>query len=301
MTFNEFSAAIKGSMEQYNSAGLIDDLSIYNWMIEGMNEFSTLPTIRIEYIINVRNNKGTLPDGFKSLYSAVKCEPYACTIDEDKPVDVLQDIYHYKVRELKNEDWNFCNPCDIQETDTCVVEKVYFHNGTRGNFYYNNLEPLKLRLTSHTRKSKCDSNCLNFSVNNAQNEISINEKTIYTNFKEGSVFIVYNGYEEDEDGFIMIPESKEDNLFKFLRAYVKREIIRKILENSDNTTNEQFLFSLYDSDVKLYQPKVSGSLKMKKILGGINHYNNKINKEFGVYNFGSFSHNQSNRIDFLVT
>ena len=81
---------------------------------------------------------------------------------------------------------------------------------------------------------------------------------------------------------------------------MKREIIRKILENSDNTTNEQFLFSLYDSDVKLYQPKVSGSLKMKKILGGINHYNNKINKEFGVYNFGSFSHNQGNRIDFLV-
>lgn len=300
MTFNEFTASIKGSMEQYNSAGLIDDMALYDWLLEAMNELSILPTIRNEYIVNIKNNRGKLPDGFKSLYSALKCEPLAVTIDSEEPKDILQDIYHYRVREIKNQDWNICEPCEITQTDSCVVEKVYFHNGTRGNFYYNNLQPIKLKLTPFTKKTKCDRDCVNFSTINSPYEISINQKTLYTNFKEGNIFVVYNGYEEDDEGFIVIPETEENNLEKFLRAYVKREIIKKILENSDNTTNEQFLYSLYDGDVNKYQARAVGEFKMKKVLAGMKNYERAVKREFEVYNFGIFSHNQRNRIEFIV-
>ena len=99
----------------------------------------------------------------------------------------------------------------------------------------------------------------------------------------------------------MIPESSEDNLFKFLRAYVKREIIFKMLENSDSTTNEQFLFQVYTSDMEKYKSRAIGEFKMKKVLGSIDNYKRKIRKEIEVYNFGKYSYNERNRIEFLIT
>lgn len=301
MTFEEFYSDITSDMEQYYNAGLIDKISIYNWLISGINEISILPTIRIESIISIKNNKGKLPDGFKSLYSAVKCEPFVCKIEDDSQKDILTDIYHYKVRELKNEDWNFCNPCEIEQTETCVVEKVYFHNNTRANFYYNNLKPIKLILRPFVKKTICDKDCVNFSVHDSPFEISINRKTLYTNFKNGNVFIIYNGYEEDDEGYIIIPETEENNLEKYLKNYVSREIIRKILLNSDNTTNENFLYQMYDSETNKYQSKAVGEYKIKKVLNNINNYTKKIKREFEVYDFGKFSYNERNRIEFLVT
>ena len=300
MLFNEFTADIKKSLKQYASAGLIDDLSVYGWLIEALNELSILPTIKAEEMLTVKNNSAKLPEGFKSMYSAVKCEPYVATIDEPQD-DILQESYFYKVRELKNEDWNFCNPCDIVETDTCVVEKTYFHNGTKANFYYNNLQPLKLKMTPYVKRTKCDKNSPNLSINNAPYEISINNKTLYTNFKEGTIFLIYNGYEHDEDGFIIIPETEENNILKYVRAYVQASIVRETFGNSDNTTNEQFLYTLYSQERDKYLTRSTGELKLKRVLDGMGSYRSKINKEYSVYDFGSYSKNNNrNRTDFIV-
>lgn len=285
MIFQEFSASIKSVLQQYSSAGLIDDMAIYEYMLDGMSELSLLPTIRIETVLEVRNNKAKLPEGFKSLYMAIKCDPHKAVIDSEEPQDFLQDIYYYKVREVKENTWNICEPCDIDEKDSCVVEKVYFHNGTRGNLYYNNLIPVKLNLTRHTRRTQCDPNCRNLSVNDSPYEISINKNHIYTNFKSGQIFLVYNGLEEDEDGFIMIPETAENNIYKFLKAYVIREFLKRMFANSDNTTNEQFLYQMYDRDAEKYQMKAGGELRMARVLPQMSNYSRKIRREFEIYNF----------------
>ena len=299
MLFDQFLAEIKGSLKQYNSAGLIDDMDVYSYLIDALNELSILPTIRIETVLNVKNNTAKLPDGFKSMYLALKCEPYKVAIDEPEP-DVLQDFYFYKVRELKNEDWNFCNPCEITESDTCVVEKTYLHNNVRANFYYKNLEPLSLKMTSHVKRTSCDKDSPNLSIKNTPHEISVNNKTIYANFKEGKIFMIYNGYEHDEDGFIIIPEESE-NIMKYLKASVKKNLMLNFMENSDATSNENTLYTLYATDEDKYYRRTVGEIKLKKVLNGMDNYRAKIKKEFAVYNFGEYStNNKSNKIDFLV-
>lgn len=301
MLFEEFLAEIKSSMEQYNSAGLIDDISVHSWIIDAMNELGCLTTTRIEDVISIKNNKGSLPEGFKSLYIAVKCEPHVYTIDENCDKDILQDIYFYGTREIVNSTWLQCDPCDVDVNETLVVEKFYLHNGLRGNKYYNNVKPLKLKLTPYVKRTKCDKDCANFKMNSAVDEISINNKTIYTNFKEGNIFIIYNGYDKDEEGYVIIPDTPEENVYKYVKAYVKREIIKKILENSDNTTNEQFLYSLYENDVNKYISRASGEIKMGIVLKSISSYKNQMKKEFSIYNFGtSLSNNNRNLIDFIV-
>lgn len=302
MLFSEFLASIKSAMRQYASAGLIDDMSVHEWLIEGLNTFNILPTIKIETILNVKNNSVKLPTGFKSIYSAIKCEPYACTVESDEGKHVLQDFYFYKVRELKNTDWNFCEPCDLEETESCVVEKLYLYDGrAKVNFYYKNLENIKLKLTPHVKRTQCDKDCLNFSIHDAPYEISINNKTLYTNFNEGNIFMVYNGYEEDEEGFIIIPETDEGNLNKYLMAYVKKQIILELLTNSDNTTNEQFLYQIFERDESKYLAMTMGEIKMKRVLGSMDNYRKKIKKQFSVYDYGKYSFNTNrDRIEFIV-
>lgn len=300
MLFSEFLAGIRESLKQYDSAGLINDMTVYDLVIDGLNKFSILPSIKIETIINIKNNKGKLPDGFKSIYSAIKCEPFVYTTEDNSP-DILQDIYFYKVRELVNTDWNFCEPCELTETDTCVVEKLYLHNGTKANFYYHNLQPLKLNLTPYVKKTICDKDCVNFSVKQSPYEISINNKTIYTNFDKGNIFLVYNGYEEDDDGFVIIPETDQGWLKEYLVNMVKRNIIENVLANSDNTTNEQFLYTLYLQKENDAFIKAMGEMKLKRVLYGIEHYKHKVKRELSVYNFGTYSHNHiGNRTEFIV-
>lgn len=123
---------------------------------------------------------------------------------------------------------------------------------------------------------------------------------MYTNFREGNIFLTYNGYEEDEEGFIIIPETEEGNLEKFLKAYTQKEIIKTMFLNSDNTTNEQFLYSIYAGESELYKARTMGEFKMNKLLYSLrNTYPNQLKKEFSLY--GTQSDKNYNRIEFLVT
>ena len=220
--FSNFLAEIKRSFRQYDSANLINDMDVYEWVIQGLNALNILPTIRIETILNIKNNKAKLPDGFKSIYYAIKCEPHSYRIDVENK-DIEQDFYFYKVRELKKQEWNSCDACDTIETDTCVVERTFLHTGEKVDFYYKNLQPIKLKITPYIKRTQCDKECVNFKMNSSTYEISINNNTVYTNFKDGNIFMVYNGYEEDEEGYILIPDTLEGNLSKYLKAYVKKK------------------------------------------------------------------------------
>lgn len=302
MRFEEFASDIKSSMQQHVVSGLIDDMKIYDLMLEGLSDLSTLPTIRIETVLTVKNNKVKLPDGFKSLYSAIKCEPFAIVTDsDDSPEDILLDIYQYKVREVTNGTWNICKPCDVDITESCVVEKVYLHNGNKHNLVYNNPSMLKLKLTPYVKKTKCDKECVNFSEKNSPYEISINNKYLYTNFSEGNIFLTYNGYDEDDEGFVIIPETNTNSVQKYLKAYVTKELMKQVMLNGDATQVEQTFYTLLSQEASKYLQQASGELKMSRLLPTLGDYTRKIRRQFDVFNYGKLSSNGSNRIEFLVT
>lgn len=283
MKFSEFLAEIKSSLKQYDSANLIDEVDVYNWMIQAMRRFGNLPTIQIEKSLEVKNRKAALPEGFKSLKMALKCEPdrYEC---DQKAHDVLQQYYFYKTWETNQTEYSICEPCESTEKQTCVVEKVYFHNGGKANFYYK--KPEWLELVSYTKKDVDLTGCMNLKVKNAPYQISINNKTLYTNFNSGVIYIIYNGFEEDEDGFVEIPETNNGNLELYLQYYVKRNIIEQILGNSDNTTNEAQLYTLFQTNELQYFSLAKTELKFKNIGIGLKNYAKKVKREFKVYNFG---------------
>ena len=299
MTFNEFLSEFKNSMKQYDRSNLIDDITVYTWVLDGISHFGLMPTINNKKIINIKNKKGSLPDGFKSLKLALKCEPYGYYTEEDSK-DLLQSIYTYTVKTTDTTSWNSCDPCDTTSCESTIVEKTYLHTGKPIEFYYRN--PQLLSLTPYIKKEVCDKDCVNFKVKNSKYEININGKTIYTNFKEGNIFIVYRGYEEDDEGFVIIPDTNQGYLKTYIEYFVKRRIIEDIIGNSDNSTNEMALYQMYQSQEMQYFSLSKTELKFKDIEIGLKNYRNKIKKEFTIYNFGGRSNiSGRNKIEFLVT
>lgn len=284
MLFKEFLADIKSSLKQYDSANLINDMDVYNWVIQGMRRFGNLPTIQIEKSLEVKNRKVALPEGFKSLRMALKCEPdrYEC---DEKAQDVLQQYYFYKTWETNQTEYSICEPCESTEKQTCVVEKIYFHNGGKANFYYK--KPEWLKLVSYSKGDLDLKGCFNLAVKNSPHTISINNKTLYTNFNSGVIYIVYNGFEEDEDGFVEIPETNNGNLEQYLQYYVKRNLMEQMITNSDNTTNEFQLYQLFKADELQYFSLAKTEMKFKNIETGLKNYAKKVKREFKIYNFGT--------------
>lgn len=263
-------AEVRNSLKQYDSAQLIDDLSIYNWTFSALKKFGNLITSEHQVVIDVEKSLAKLPDNFYSLKKAIKCDSgwYESELEED----VLQGSYFWKERTEKADTWNRCTDCEKEFTEKTVVEKIYFRN-KETKFCYKN--PIYLKLGKHINKDFYSKDCANKYVKNCPYEITINNKTLYTNFDCGKIFIEYYGLELDTDGKPYIPETPQDRLETYLTYHIKRKIYEDVYLNSDDTgiegkiqyllAQEQSEFSLALTDIKAATLTYGGFAKVAKI------------------------------------
>lgn len=259
-------AEIRNSLKQYDTSGLIDDLSIYDRTYKALRKFGNLITTKMETIIHVSDGKAALPSNFQSLKSAVKVDK--SHIETDLSDDVLQSTFFWKERTEQITDWNRCEDCSKEYTEKRIVEKVYLHE-KQVNFCYKN--PCYLKLNRYTQKDSYARNCLNLKVESPF-EISINNETLYANFKEGDIFIEYYGFETDEENKPYIPDTPQSRLETWLTYHLKRMIFEDIWLNSDDTgieakiqyllAQEQAEFSLAMTDIKAATLTYRGFFKL---------------------------------------
>lgn len=275
MTFDELLSRIKSTFKSYNSVGLIDDISVYEWYVESLKKFGALPFELYEEIVEIKNGQGKLPEGFRKLIVALKCEPFTYRTEHKKH---LQDARFWVERHEKSFLWDSCDECCVTEGEKHIVEKLYYNEHVCTYFYKN---PILLNLTDGVNKKMCTTDCANLKIKNSPYEINIIKgKTLQTNFKEGSVFIRYRGFEEDEEGFIVVPETFNGHLEDYITSYVKARLMESIIANGDATGGEQSLYTLYRQDERNSEIKAFTELKAK----GFNKesrvaYRNKLRKE----------------------
>lgn len=223
-------AEVKNSLKQYDAAQLIDELSIIDNTFKALRKFGDLITNEYEIVVPVRDGKGVLPKNFSTLVFAIKCDKG--WVDSDLEQDILQNSFFWKERTEKTDTWNECKDCSKEHSEKTIVEKIYFRD-KETRFCYKN--PTLLKLNKYSKKDFISKNCLNKTVKNCPYEISINNTTLYTNFKEGEVFIKYHGFELDENGKPFIPETPQERLETYLTYHLKRKIFEDIWLGGDDT------------------------------------------------------------------
>lgn len=242
MKINTFIAEFRAENESYDASGLIDDASLYKWIIDAMKPFGQNIMTLQDTVVDVRGKEGFLPRHFHTLYIAYKCDNKGYNVDP-KYIDTLQQSYMWTERIKRGFKWNSCEPYCKEDTEEIITEKVYFREiDDTVDFYYN--YPVMLKLGKTMKRNKCHEKCRNLIVRDCPYEIIINETTLYTNFKEGNVYMQYYGLPLDDDGKLILPEVGNGELLKYIDYYVHLKFYEKLLKNKDDE-NIITLFNYY--------------------------------------------------------
>jgi|TARA_R110000744_G_scaffold205725_1_gene324387 hypothetical protein len=228
-------AELKSDFSRDFASGLIDDSSVKRWSMNALKKFGENLMVVQEATVEVSNGKGTLPSNFHSLYAAVLCNPrcYNKISGESK---VFESNIWVETTE-KSIIWDSCDGSCTTESEKTVTEQVIVDDCVIEKHYTN---PTLLRLGKNIKRGDCGTGCLNNVNTPCNNEITINNRTLNTNFKEGTVFIQYYGLELDDCDFPIVNTDKGE-VETYVEYHIKRRLMENKLSNGDDYSGGNLL------------------------------------------------------------
>lgn len=261
MKFQEFLSNLRHQMRQYSDSGLIDDADVLMWVTAGLKKFGSTIMVDHETVVEIQDKRGFLPENFYSLKHAVKCNKDFIQCDKESEKILVKSLFWTDVQ-VKQKEWNICTEeCLKNRVEEFTIRETTYIDGNAFTKYYKN--PIELKLAPAFKKSICDNDCLNKYRSTSPYEINILGKTIYTNFKEGDVYLRYKGLEMDEDGLVIIPDTDKGELETYLMYFVKRNIYEVIAGNND----DQNVASMFKYYIELEKVQLGLALTAAKFSG----------------------------------
>lgn len=239
--FEQFVAEIETSLSNYSDSNDIDRQSIKTWLIQALRKFGKNICEKNETIVEVKNSMALLPETFKSLTIALKVETKPFEERENKQL-ILERQYIENPAIWDSLTLQYVvNYCETK----IVIEKVF---ANKENHIIYDIHPLSLE--EHINKGTVDLDCFNMlpSIrNNYPNKISIVNRTLRTNFKEGFVYLKYNSLPQ-EDGEIAIPVYTNGALLEYLENEMKWRIAENLIANNKASQGLTQLYSTWKSE-----------------------------------------------------
>lgn len=245
MRLSEFIAEIKTSMKSYDSANLIDEISIHNWVIDELKRFGSNIMDLQEEVLFVKNGRTFLPDNYWHMRLAARVNITNFeSLEEGTDVRFSRELYDEIERSAT---WSTTGESGE------VTEKTYTKvvNIDKKRVELNMNQPVLLNITRGVQRKRLDYECINLSEkfrNKSPFDTVINNRTMQLNFRNGVVYIQYYGL-MSEDGEIIIPETQHNRLKTYLEYYVKSRIIEDLIVNNDDP-NKVNLLQYFDAKAK---------------------------------------------------
>lgn len=228
ITLEEFTAKIETTFSIYAETNDIDRQTIKTLVIECLRQFGKNICDKRDAIVEVKNSRAVLNENFKSLILALKlgdADPLKKKKVEKKLIVEKQKIENPVKWDAIQRDY-VANYCESK----ILTEKTYVYN-QKNDLYYN-YEWLSLK--QGIKSTSLDVKCLNMhpSIRGAYpNYISITNRTINTNFKEGKIYLQYNALPSDEDGEIGIPIISTGDIDKYIENHVRIHLSQHLIIN----------------------------------------------------------------------
>ena len=250
ITLDEFIAEIESTFKIYADTNDIDRVLIKTIVINELRKFGKNICDKREAIVDIKNSQVLLPENFKSLILALKLTPNEeldCKDNTEKRLIIeRQHIENPAEWTTTTRDY-FVNYCESK----IVTEKVYAYNERVDKFY----TPHFLSLYKGFSNSSLDTNCLNLhpSIRDSYSDkISITNRTLRTNFREGKIYIQYNSLPEDEDGEIVIPIISTGSILNHIKNKVRIELGQHLILSQLNTSGLKELLPIWLQNERLY-------------------------------------------------
>lgn len=208
---------IKRELKSLNAVNKLDEADFALYTAEVLKMLGIGSYREEEAILTVVNKKAQLPKGFMQLYSAQSCTK--CHDEFIAPVLINTTIVTNDITCEILKQSPTCNiNCEGTTTEKVTVKEYVSQDCTRLR-KWNVAHYLRL---SPNVKDVCATNCPNINIS-CNDEITISNKTLYTNFDNADIYIQYYALPLDEDNTPLIPDVIE--IEKMIEWYIKKEIL----------------------------------------------------------------------------
>ena len=238
MTITQFIAEIESDL--FNYAQDIDRVGIKTDVMNQLKIFGVNISEIYEKVLDIKNSKVTLPDNFKSLKLALKLNPQGSIIEGED----FENSYIYKERIVNPRYFDQVNQEYVNPLCSAIVTERIVYKNSKADFYYNYE---MLSLVKGIKKDVIDNRCGNIGKQ-APHTINITNRTLNTNFNQGTIYIQYYALPE-EDGELSIPEITTGDILQYIRQYVKVQIAEKLIANNQNPIGISQLYPMWKQEL----------------------------------------------------
>lgn len=233
----------------------IDEDILYREAVLATKELGNLSTDFYEDVIHIEKGKGILPSNFYRMDLALLCDYH--DVCETTPLEVRRLIQTDYVVELDffKTKWVDCNTCCKESSYSSLDRHIFLKRTIGGVKYYDKFNPVTI--AKHSIKSSCTPNCEN-KYFNCKKELTINYRqgTIHTNFNEGSLYVKYKGFPQDDDGNIDFNDTHNGNFERYVE-YVLKVKVAEMLMGVAGASHIANLFQYFIQNRDRYRLKAS--------------------------------------------
>lgn len=225
-------AEVREELRSYLDTGMVDDSMFPIWVNQCLQKLgkSTFPVK--DKVIMLSDFEARLPDDFYGEREVWICSDFKFSYQNPA------SVYTYTSTRLDSPDL-YCHRCEECEHPD-VITAIYKTTNTEA-FSFSVSSLLK---PGNVKTRKCDLPCANLN-STCLDTYEIHNNKIVTNFREGTIYLVYYSTESDCSDNQLIPDSYR--IKEFIKAFLKQKLFEQIFnQTTDETFNQSYKkFEMY--------------------------------------------------------
>ncbi len=229
-------STVKEELKSYFDTGAVDDLLFPTYLDKCLRKLGRTTYVISETILHIEDFQARLPDNFFAVREA-----WLCTDVAGYPYRSANSFYSQAADQTTIQvspvtvGGQLCNVCNQSGcAGDCMpelIQAVYKTNNELNQTFH---KQYLLKPGNISVRENCTLNCANFGSSSADS-FDIRDNKFVTNFRNGTVYLLFYATEYDDLGNQMIPDNYR------IREYVEAFIKYKVFETLTNQiTDETF-------------------------------------------------------------
>jgi hypothetical protein len=226
-------STVKEELKSYFDTGAVDDLLFPTYLDKCLRKLGRATYVISEQLLQIEDFQARLPDNFFAVREA-----WLCTEIDGFPYKTANSFYSQASSEttiqvspvISNQ--VSCNSNCPPDNCTCMPELIQSVYKTNNEVNLTYTKKYLLKPGNISVRADCTLDCANFGSSSADS-FDIRDNKLVTNFRCGTVYLVFYATEYDNSGNQMIPDNYR------IREYIEAFIKYKVFETLTNQTNDE--------------------------------------------------------------
>lgn len=221
-------ALVKEELKSYFDSGAIDDILFETWTDKCLRKLGKSSYYITSTVLHLDNFEARLPDNFYQVREA-----WMCTQVAGYPYREAASFYSqaYSQQTIKVSPVTSSEPC-VGDCLPDIIQAVYKTN----NEYNQSFKKQYLLRPGNINADTCSFDCANFGSTSPET-FDIHNNKFLTNFRNGTVFLIFYAKETNEAGYQLVPDNFR--ILEYIEKFIKYKCF-ELLSNQivDETFNQ---------------------------------------------------------------